>query len=98
MRFQKELKKNITTIDHLKRYTKISHNEERQIRKIVERHPMSVSRHYMSLIDWNDPDDPIRRMAVPHPNEMNISGSMTQAVREKTPRCPDCSTSTPRPP
>ena len=85
MRFQDELKKNTTSIDQLNKYARMSSKEERQLRKIVERHPMSVSRYYMSLIDWNNPEDPIRRMAVPHLNEMNISGSYdTGGERENT--------------
>ncbi len=85
MRFQDELKKNTTSIDQLNKYVSMSSKEERQLKKIVERHPMSVSRYYMSLIDWNNPEDPIRRMAVPHLNEMNISGSYdTSGEKENT--------------
>jgi KamA family protein len=29
----------------------------------------------MTLIDWNDPDDPIKRMAVPDAEELDLSGS-----------------------
>jgi len=36
---------------------------------------MRVTPYYMSLIDWNDPDDPIRKMAIPSLNEFNIQGS-----------------------
>lgn len=35
---------------------------------------MRISPYYLSLIDWNDPDDPIRKMAVPSDEEMNLEG------------------------
>jgi len=75
MRLDKELKKNITTIEELKQYTKLSAKEERQLKKVVERHPMSVSAYYLSLINWNDPEDPIRKMAIPGMDELNLAGS-----------------------
>jgi len=85
MSFRKELKKNVTTIEQLEKYTEISPQEKRRLRKVVERHPMNVSRYYLSLIDWNDPDDPIRKMALPDADELILSGSYdTSGEREST--------------
>lgn len=36
---------------------------------------MQVTPYYFSLIDWNNPDDPIRKMAIPSLNELNLEGS-----------------------
>ena len=70
-----ELKKSVRTIPRLKRFIDLSPHEEKQLRTIIERHPMQVSRYYLSLIDPHDPDDPIRKMAIPRAEEMDISGS-----------------------
>jgi KamA family protein len=35
---------------------------------------MRISPYYLSLIDWNDPDDPIRKMAVPSVEELSLEG------------------------
>lgn len=43
--------------------------------QILERFPMSVPEYYLSLIDFSDPDDPIRRMCLPSLAEMNMTGS-----------------------
>ena len=32
--------------------------------------------YYLSLIDWNDPDDPIRRIIVPHVRELESWGRL----------------------
>ena len=55
-----ELENNITTIEQLKEYTELTPRGERQLKKIIERHPMSLTRYYINLIDWNDQKDPIR--------------------------------------
>jgi lysine 2,3-aminomutase len=36
---------------------------------------MQVTPYYFSLIDWSNPDDPIRKMAIPSLNELNLEGS-----------------------
>ena len=36
---------------------------------------MLVAPYYMRLIDWEDPDDPIRKMAIPSIEEFNLQGS-----------------------
>jgi KamA family protein len=75
MLWESELKKSIRTIPRLKRYVDLSPREEKQLKSIIERHPMQISRYYMSLMDLHDPDDPIRRMAVPSTGEFDLSGS-----------------------
>lgn len=84
-RWEDELKDNINSINDLKEYVKLSPQEEKKLQKVVERHPMSVSRYYLSLIDWDDPNDPIRRMAIPHADELDLAGSYdTSGERENT--------------
>ncbi|MCK4978942.1 MAG: KamA family radical SAM protein, partial [Candidatus Delongbacteria bacterium] len=36
---------------------------------------MNITKHYLSLIDFDDPDDPIKKMIVPSLDEMNLAGS-----------------------
>jgi len=46
---------------------------------------MRITRYYLSLIDKNDPNDPIRKMAVPSVEELNLLGSYdTSGERENT--------------
>ena len=74
MAWETEYSKNITNIEQLCDYTTISPSERKRLSEIIARHPMSVTRYYMDLIDWNDPDDPIRRMIIPSENELDSSG------------------------
>ena len=65
----------ICTIEQLKNFIELSPKEEKKLRQITNKHPMRITPYYMSLIDWNDPDDPIRKMAIPSINELNLQGS-----------------------
>jgi len=69
-----ETEENISSLKQLKRYLKLSTMDEFRLQRVVKAHPMLISSHYASLIDWNDPKDPIRRMAVPSVDELNTEG------------------------
>ncbi|MCW4046180.1 MAG: KamA family radical SAM protein [Candidatus Bathyarchaeota archaeon] len=70
----KELEKSISTIEQLKEFVQFSPEEEAQLEQVIQIHPMRVSPYYLSLIDWNNPDDPIRKMALPSGEELNLEG------------------------
>jgi len=88
LKSQRELKKNIQSLEQLCEYVELTSKEKRQLNTVIERHPMSVSRYYLSLINWNDPNDPIRKMAIPHPDELNISGSYDTSGEEENTKLP----------
>jgi KamA family protein len=70
----KELEKSISTLEQLKEHVDLAPDEEKQLEQVIQIHPMRVSPYYLSLIDWNDPHDPIRKMAVPSIEELNLEG------------------------
>lgn len=74
-RRMKQVQNSICTIEQLKQFTNLSSVEEKKLKKLVEKHPMRVTPYYMSLIDWNDEKDPIKKMAIPSIKELNIEGS-----------------------
>lgn len=69
------MKNNICTINQLEDFTDLSPKEKKKLKQITQRHPMRVTPYYMSLIDWDDPDDPIRKMAIPSIEEFNLQGT-----------------------
>lgn len=46
------------------------------VREIQRTFPMFVNPYYLSLIDPNDPEDPIRKMSIPDVSEVDQSGSL----------------------
>lgn len=69
-----ELEKNISTLKQLKEHVAITLQEETLLEQVIQTHPMRVSPYYLSLINWNDPHDPIRKMALPSIEELNLEG------------------------
>lgn len=65
----------IHTIEQLRNYVDLSSEETRKQKRIIERHPMRITPYYLSLIDWDDPHDPIRKMAIPSLEELSLKGS-----------------------
>lgn len=60
-----QYKNRITTVEELKKYLPLSEEEEEGIRKCLEVLRMAITPYYLSLIDINDPNDPIRKQAIP---------------------------------
>ena len=85
MAWEKKLEESISTIAQLGEYMELAPKKEKQLQEIMEIHPMRITQYYMSLIDKNDPNDPIRKMAVPSEEELNLLGSYdTSGERENT--------------
>lgn len=74
MSWREELKNNIRTIDDLKNENFLSKKELDKIDMLLNRYPMSITRYYFSLINKNDPNDPIRKLAIPSEEELAIAG------------------------
>jgi lysine 2,3-aminomutase len=72
---RKQMENSVGTIEQLKDYVDLLLKEEKKLKEITQRHPMCVTEYYMSLINWDDHDDPIRKMAIPSLNEFNTHGS-----------------------
>ena len=88
LQWQDELNNNVTTIDELKEYVDLDAFEEKKLQKVIDKHPMSIPRYYLSLIDPTDPKDPIRNMAVPSTHELNLDGFDDTSGERKNTKLP----------
>lgn len=70
----KTMDRNYTKASEISGLLGISGEEERRLQEILDMYPMSITPYYLSLIDWKDPDDPIRRMCIPSLTETDLSG------------------------
>ncbi|GAB6125793.1 KamA family radical SAM protein [Humidesulfovibrio idahonensis] len=80
--WEKELANNVVTIDQLKEYASFEPDEEMKLREVAQVHPINIPRYYLSLIDWADPDDPIRRMCFPGVEELVVAGAMGETTAD----------------
>ncbi len=78
--WQTELRNNIKSIDDLKEVVDLSADEETKLREVTGHHPMNIPRYYLELIDEEDPDDPIRRLAIPTEDELIVAGAMGETT------------------
>ncbi|MCS7285497.1 MAG: KamA family radical SAM protein, partial [Hydrogenobacter thermophilus] len=61
----------IKTKEELKKYIKLTPEEEEGIDKTAGLYPMAITPYYLSLIDQDDPQDPVRIQAVPRAVEVD---------------------------
>jgi len=65
-----QLKNTIQTLADLKKVVDLSEKEEAGIAKALDTLRMAITPYYLSLIDLNDPTDPIRLQAIPTIHEL----------------------------
>ena len=68
-----QVKNRIETYEELSKYFTFSADEAEGIKKALAKFRMAITPYYLSLIDPNDPFDPIRRQAIPQGAECNIA-------------------------
>ncbi len=73
----------ITSIDQLGKFILITPEEQTQLRLVTTKYPLSVTPYYLSLIDPDDPNDPIRRQAIPSFDEIALAGIGTEDPLEE---------------
>ena len=52
----------------------LSADEEASLQSILDVYPMAIPQYYLSLKDWQNPNDPIKRMCIPSLTETDMSG------------------------
>ncbi len=60
----------IETLDDLKKYIKLTPEEEDGVKKCLTTLRMAITPYYLSLINPDDPFDPVRRQAIPNAAEL----------------------------
>ncbi len=70
-----QVKNRIETIDQLKKYISLTPQEEEGVKKTLSTLRMAITPYYISLIDPNDPNCPIRKQAIPTGAETHQSAA-----------------------
>lgn len=60
-----QVKNRVETLDELKKYIKLTPDEEEGIKKSLQTLRMAITPYYLSLIDPDDPNCPVRKQAIP---------------------------------
>ncbi|MDL2239505.1 lysine 2,3-aminomutase [Bacteroidales bacterium OttesenSCG-928-L14] len=70
-----QVKNRIETLDELKKYIPLTDEEQEGVKKSLETLRMAITPYYLSLIDPNNPHDPIRKQAIPTGAETHIAAA-----------------------
>ncbi|MEI6125017.1 MAG: KamA family radical SAM protein, partial [Pseudomonadota bacterium] len=69
-----QFRNRITTVEQLSKLFSLSHEEQERLKFVTSRYPLSITPYYLSLINQEDPEDPIRKQAVPSVEETALAG------------------------
>lgn len=81
------LPKYITNIDNIKQ---IPEEEREKLKQITDKFVFRVNDYYLGLIDWEDPNDPIRRLVIPNEGELDEYGRWDASDEETNYVVPGC--------
>ena len=70
-----QVKNRIETLEDLKKYVKLTKDEEAGVKKTLKTLRMAITPYYLSLIDPKDPNDPVRKQAIPTGAETHVSAA-----------------------
>jgi L-lysine 2,3-aminomutase len=56
-------------ITDIRQIHQLSPEETRELGKVTKKFPFKANTYYLSLINWDDEADPIKRMIIPNPDE-----------------------------
>lgn len=65
---------------------KLSHipeDERAKLSEVAEKYAFRANDYYLGLIDWSDPNDPIRRLVIPHERELLEWGQLDASSESK---------------
>ncbi|WP_096198952.1 KamA family radical SAM protein [Bacillus sp. FJAT-45350] len=79
--------KYIMNIDKIK---DIPEAERERLKKITDKFVFRVNEYYLNLIDWNDPNDPIRKLVIPNEGELSEYGRWDASDEDTNYVAPGC--------
>ncbi len=73
-----QVRHRIETLEDLKKYIHLTPEEEEGVRESLKTIRMAITPYYLSLINLEDPHDPIRKQSIPTINELHVSAADIQ--------------------
>jgi lysine 2,3-aminomutase len=70
------MEKGIKYLTRLEQIPELTEEERKQLQTVVDKFAYRGNEYYQSLINWDDPNDPIRRIVIPHLEELEEWGQL----------------------
>lgn len=77
-------------VTQISKLTQLSELERRELERVTKEFVFRANDYYLSLINWSDPDDPLRRLIVPSINELEEFGKWDASDEEANYVAPGC--------
>lgn len=77
----------IINIDQIK---EIPESDREKLKEITEKYVFRVNDYYLNLIDWKDPNDPIRKLVIPNEGELEEYGRWDASDEDTNYVVPGC--------
>lgn len=69
-------KRRVSYIRSVDQIPNIPESEREHLRRVSEKYVFRVNDYYLGLINWDDPDDPIKQLIIPRKEELNDWGRL----------------------
>lgn len=79
--------KYVRDLDHLEH---LSEEQRERLAKVSQKYKFRANEYYLSLIDWNDPNDPIRQIVIPREEELEDWGQLDASHEHDYTVAPGC--------
>ncbi len=63
-------------ITNLEQIPEISKSSQNELKEVTQKFMFRSNTYYQKLINWDDPDDPIRRIVIPNKAELSAWGRL----------------------
>lgn len=83
-KWQSEIIEGIKQASDLIRSLPLSQDEKKSCQLLENQFPLLIPPGYIKLIDWNNPDDPLRKLLVPSQTELNDDGSLDTSGEQQS--------------
>lgn len=61
-------------INKIEKVSELTKEETERLQEVTTKFAFRINEYYMNLIDWNDPNDPLRKLVIPSVSELNEFG------------------------
>ncbi len=72
----------------LNQLSQLTESERKTLKPVTEKFAFRTNDYYQSLIDWSDPQDPIRQIVIPNAKELEVWGRLDASDEESFTRVP----------
>jgi len=82
--------KNVRYLRRVEQLEHLSPAEKRALGRVAEKYSFRANDYYLGLIDWSNPDDPIRKIIIPQEGELEPFGDLDASNESANYVAPGC--------